>query len=80
MNMFHLEHGLFRVHSGVLNYSFLDLLNLIMCERVGKNNCEDPLLYASEYLQTHLFFILILYYILSYFLDFRAQKFPLIFF
>ena len=39
-----------------------------MCERVEKNNC----LQAS-----FLFFFLYNY---AYFLDFRAQKFPLIFF
>ena len=45
MNLFHLEHGLYWVQSGVLpkkldtNYSFLYLLSLIMCERVEKNNC-----------------------------------------
>ena len=42
MNLFHLEHGLYWVQSGVLpkkldtNYSFLYLLSLIMCERVEK--------------------------------------------
>ena len=45
MNLFHLEHGLHCVQSGVLpknldtNYFFLYLLSLIMCELVGKNNC-----------------------------------------
>ena len=38
------------------NYSFLYLLSLIMCERVEKNNCSNPLLYASKDLQIHLYF------------------------
>ena len=49
MNLFHLEHGLYWVQSGVLpkkfghklflSLSFQYLLSLIMCERVEKNNC-----------------------------------------
>ena len=48
------------------------LLSLIMCESVEKNNISED---AEG--------ILSLYYIFNndaYFLDFRAQKFPLIFF
>ena len=43
--LFHLKHGLYHVKSDVLpqhldtNHFFLYLLSLIMCERVGKNNC-----------------------------------------
>ena len=50
MNLFHLEHGLYWVQSGVLpknldtNYSFLYLLSLIMCERVGKKLLGPPAL------------------------------------
>ena len=35
----------------------LYLLSLIMYESAGKNNCQDALLYASSYLQTHLYFL-----------------------
>ena len=44
-DFFHLKHGLYRVKSSVLpkildtNHFFLYLLSLIMCERVGENNC-----------------------------------------
>ena len=55
------------------NYFFLYLLSLIICERIGKNNCLDALLYASKFFQT-------IFNSDAYFLDFRAQKFPLIFF
>ena len=57
------------------NYFFLYLLSLIICKIIGKNDCLDALLYASQFFRSN--------YIFNndaYFLDFRAQKFPLIFF
>ena len=54
------------------NYSCLYLLSLIMCERFGKNNCQDAaLLYVSKYLQTQLPFNTY-----AYFLDFCAENCP----
>ena len=81
MKLFHLEHGLYWVQSGVLpknldtNYFFLYLLSLIMCERVGKKIARMLcFMYQSIFRPIYIFNND------AYFLDFRAQKFPLIFF
>ena len=58
------------------NYFFLYLLSLIICERIGKKTV------ARTYCFMHQRFFRPNYIFNNdaYFLDFRAQKFPLIFF
>ena len=79
MNLFHLEHGLYWVQSGVLpkyldtNYSFLYLLSLIMCERVEK------IARTLCFMHQRIFRPIYIFNNYAYFLDFGAQKFPLIF-
>ena len=57
------------------NYSFLYLLSLIICERVGKNNCK-MLCFMHQSIFRHNY----IFNKSAYFLNFRAQKFPLIVF
>ena len=57
------------------NYSFLYLLSLIICERIGKKIARTHCFMHQSFFRPN--------YIFNndaYFLDFRAQKFPLIFF
>ena len=61
MKLFTLGTGLYCVQSGVFLTKFghrllLSLSALIMCERAGKINCYDALLYASKLLQTQSLF------------------------
>ena len=81
MSLFHLEHGLYCVQSGVLpknldtNYFFLYLLSLIISERVGKIIAKTLCLMHQS-----IFRPIYIFNNDAYFLDFRDQKFPLIFF
>ena len=58
------------------NYLFLYLLSLIMCERVGKKIIARTLYFMHQ----SVFRPIYIFNSDDYFLDFRAQKFPLIFF
>ena len=58
------------------NHVFLYLLSLIMCERVRKKIIARTLCF----MQQSVFRPLYIFNNYAYFLDFRAQKFPLIFF
>ena len=55
--------------------SFLYLLSLIICEKIGKDNARTHCIMLQSFFRLN--------YIFNndaYFLDFRAQKFPLIVF
>ena len=56
------------------NYSFLYLLSLIMCERV-----EKIIARTLCFMLQRIFRPIYIFNNYAYFLDFRAQKFPLIF-
>ena len=56
------------------NYSFLYLLSLIMCERVEKKIAR-----TLCFMHQRIFRLIYIFNNYAYFLDFRAQKFPLIF-
>ena len=45
------------------------ICSLIICERVGKNNCWDALLYAQSFFRP-----IYIFNNYAYFLDFRAQN------
>ena len=58
------------------NYSFLYLLSLIMCERVEKKIIARTLCFMHQ----RIFRPIYIFNNCAYYFDFRAQKFPLIFF
>ena len=83
MDLFNLENGLYCVQSGVFFsnknldtiYSFLYLVSLIMCKRVG-----EIIARTLCFMQQSTFRLNYIFHNDAYFLDFCAENYSLIFF
>ena len=82
MNLFHLEHGLYWVQSGVLPKKFGHKLSLSLSAQLDNvwKSWKKIIAKTLCFMHQRIFRPIYIFNNYAYFLDFRAQKFPLIFF